>query len=73
MLITTTPGIEGRTMTQYLGVVTVQGVLGVNASLGVGPSPMRTSWPPGQRRPDQDGAAGRPPGRRRGGWGGHRR
>jgi uncharacterized protein YbjQ (UPF0145 family) len=28
MLITTTPGIEGRTMTQYLGVVTVQGVLG---------------------------------------------
>jgi uncharacterized protein YbjQ (UPF0145 family) len=36
MLITTTPGIEGRTMTQYLGVVTVQGVLGVNASLGSG-------------------------------------
>jgi uncharacterized protein YbjQ (UPF0145 family) len=50
MLITTTPGIEGSTVTQYLGVVTVQGVLGVNASLGVGPSPVRTSWPPGQRR-----------------------
>ena len=28
MLITTTPGIEGRTVTQYLGVVTAQGVLG---------------------------------------------
>ena len=31
MLITTTHGIEGRTVTQYLGVVTAQGVLGVNA------------------------------------------
>jgi len=28
MLITTTPGIEGRTVAQYLGVVTAQGVLG---------------------------------------------
>ena len=54
MLITTTPGIEGRTVTQYLGVVTAQGVLGVNMFkdvgagvrniFGVGPSPMRTSW-----------------------------
>src|SRR5512132_4735721 len=31
MLLTTTHGIEGRTVTQYLGVVTAQGVLGVNA------------------------------------------
>jgi uncharacterized protein YbjQ (UPF0145 family) len=29
MLITTTPGIEGRPVTKYLGVVTAQGVLGV--------------------------------------------
>ena len=31
MLITTTPGIEGRPVTGYLGIVTAQGVLGVNA------------------------------------------
>ena len=31
MLITTTPGIEGRPVTVYLGIVTAQGVLGVNA------------------------------------------
>ena len=31
MLITTTNGIEGRPVTEYLGVVTAQGVLGVNA------------------------------------------
>jgi len=31
MLVTTTPGIEGRPVTGYLGVVTAQGVLGVNA------------------------------------------
>jgi uncharacterized protein YbjQ (UPF0145 family) len=31
MLITTTPGIEGRPVAEYLGVVTAQGVLGVNA------------------------------------------
>ena len=30
MLVTTTHGIEGRTVTEYLGVVTAQGVLGVN-------------------------------------------
>jgi uncharacterized protein YbjQ (UPF0145 family) len=36
MLITTTPGIEGRTVTQYLGVVTAQGVLGVNVFKDVG-------------------------------------
>ena len=36
MLITTTPGIEGGTVTQYLGVVTAQGVLGVNAFKDVG-------------------------------------
>src|SRR5580704_19557189 len=30
MVITTTPGIEGRPVTEYLGIVT-QGVLGVNA------------------------------------------
>jgi uncharacterized protein YbjQ (UPF0145 family) len=31
MLITTTPGIEGRPVTEYLGIVSAQGVLGVNA------------------------------------------
>ena len=31
MLITTTPGIERRPVTEYLGIVTAQGVLGVNA------------------------------------------
>ena len=36
MLITTTPGIEGRTVTEYLGVVNAQGVLGVNAFKDVG-------------------------------------
>ena len=36
MLVTTTPGIEGRTVTQYLGVVTAQGVLGVNVFKDVG-------------------------------------
>jgi uncharacterized protein YbjQ (UPF0145 family) len=36
MLITTTRGIEGRSVTQYLSVVTAQGVLGVNAGKDVG-------------------------------------
>jgi uncharacterized protein YbjQ (UPF0145 family) len=36
MLITTTPGIEGRTVARYLGVVTAQGVLGVNVFKDVG-------------------------------------
>jgi uncharacterized protein YbjQ (UPF0145 family) len=36
MLVTTTPGIEGRTVTEYLGVVTAQGVLGVNVFKDVG-------------------------------------
>jgi uncharacterized protein YbjQ (UPF0145 family) len=36
MLVTTTPGIEGRTIIEYLGVVTAQGVLGVNAFKDVG-------------------------------------
>jgi uncharacterized protein YbjQ (UPF0145 family) len=31
MLITTSPGIEGRPVTEYLGIVTAQSVLGVNA------------------------------------------
>ena len=31
MLTTTTPGIEDHPITEYLGVVTAQGVLGVNA------------------------------------------
>ena len=31
LLVTTTNVIEGRPVTQYLGVVTAQGVLGVNA------------------------------------------
>ena len=31
MLVTTTPGIEGQPVTEYLGIVTAQGVLGVNA------------------------------------------
>ena len=33
MLITTTPGIEGRPVTEYLGIVTAQGVLGTLAGL----------------------------------------
>ena len=36
MLVTTTPGIEGHTVTEYLGVVTAQGVLGVNVFKDVG-------------------------------------
>jgi len=36
MLITTTPGIEGHPIAEYLGVVTAQGVLGVNAFKDVG-------------------------------------
>jgi uncharacterized protein YbjQ (UPF0145 family) len=36
VLITTTPGIEGRSVTEYLGVVTAQGVLGVKACKNVG-------------------------------------
>jgi hypothetical protein len=36
MLTTTTPGIEGHPITEYLGVVTAQGVLGVNAFKDVG-------------------------------------
>ena len=31
MLITTTPGIEGRPVTEYLGIVTAQGVLVIPA------------------------------------------
>ena len=31
MLVTTIPGVEGRSVIEYLGVVTAQGVLGVNA------------------------------------------
>ena len=30
MVITTTPGIEGKSVSEYLGVVAAQGVLGVN-------------------------------------------
>jgi uncharacterized protein YbjQ (UPF0145 family) len=30
MIVTTTPGIEGRNVSDYLGVVVAQGVLGVN-------------------------------------------
>lgn len=30
MIVTTTPGVEGRIAVQYLGVVAAQGVLGVN-------------------------------------------
>ena len=30
MIVTATPGIEGRGVSQYLGVVAAQGVLGVN-------------------------------------------
>jgi uncharacterized protein YbjQ (UPF0145 family) len=30
VLVTTTPTIEGRSVSEYLGVVTAQGVLGVN-------------------------------------------
>ena len=30
MIITTTPGIEGRTITRYLGVITGEAILGAN-------------------------------------------
>ena len=30
MIVTTTPGVEGRRVSRYLGVVAAQGVLGVN-------------------------------------------
>ena len=30
MIVTTTPGIDGRGVSEYLGVVSAQGVLGVN-------------------------------------------
>ena len=53
MIITTTPGIEGKGVSEYLGVVAAQGVLGVNlfkdvtagsaTSSVVVRSPMRTS------------------------------
>ena len=36
MLVTTTPGIEGRSVIEYLGVVTAQGVLGANGFKDVG-------------------------------------
>ena len=32
MLVTTTPGIDGRPVTGYLGIVTAQGVLGAYVS-----------------------------------------
>ncbi len=31
MIVTTTPGVAGREVSEYLGIVTAQGVLGVNA------------------------------------------
>jgi uncharacterized protein YbjQ (UPF0145 family) len=31
MIVTTTPGVAGREIGEYLGVVTAQSVLGVNA------------------------------------------
>jgi uncharacterized protein YbjQ (UPF0145 family) len=36
MLVTTAPGIEGHPVAEYPGVVTAQGVLGVNAVKDVG-------------------------------------
>ena len=83
MLITTTPGIEGRTVTQYLGVVTAQGVLGVNAFKDVGAG-VRNIFggrsksyenelaSGGQRRAGRAGDTGGSPGRRRGRGRGHR-
>ena len=80
MLITTTPGIEGRPVTEYLGIVTAQGVLGVNAfkdvSAGVrnvfggrARSYENELASGGQRCAGRDGEAGGPAGRRRGGRG----
>jgi uncharacterized protein YbjQ (UPF0145 family) len=53
MIVTTTPGIEGRSVSDYLGVVAAQGVLGINIFkdvtagmrniFGGAPSPTRTS------------------------------
>ena len=31
MIVSTTPGIEGHSVSEYLGIVAAQGVLGVNA------------------------------------------
>ena len=68
MLITTTPGIEGRPVAEYLGVVTAQGLLGVNAfkdvSAGVRAAPESTSRPehgtfPLQALAEQAGDSGR--------------
>ena len=80
MLITTTPGIDGRPVTGYLGIVSAQGVLGVNAfkdvSAGVrnifggrAKSVRERTRCRGQRRAGRDGEAGGPAGRRRGGRG----
>ena len=83
MLITTTPGIEGRPVTEYLGIVTAQGVLGVNAFKDVSAG-VRNIFGGRARSYEnelasgvsdalgRDGEAGGPAGRRRGGRGGCR-
>jgi uncharacterized protein YbjQ (UPF0145 family) len=35
MIVTTTPAIEGKSVVEYVGVVTAQGVLGLNVFLDV--------------------------------------
>lgn len=35
MLVTTTPSVEGRRVTDYLGVVAGEAILGANAVVGV--------------------------------------
>jgi hypothetical protein len=42
MLITTTPGIEGRTVTEYLGVVTAQQVAIMDGSHP--PVQLKSAW-----------------------------
>jgi uncharacterized protein YbjQ (UPF0145 family) len=48
MLVTTTPGVEGRSVIEYLGVVTAQGVLGVNAFRDVSAGVRKYLRRPGQ-------------------------
>jgi hypothetical protein len=61
MLVTTTPGIEGRPVTGYLGIVTAQGVLegddrgfACASAAGIWPLAVRDGWT-GARNPARSG------------------
>lgn len=43
MIVTTTPSVAGREVTEYLGVVCAQSVMGVNAFKDVAGTAVRTS------------------------------